>query len=145
MSQEFRGLGEAARGLTTEANRRQHERYPTAEDQAWLGWWEGRTYRRSPATLIDISQGGAKIIAEIAPPRRSTVWICLDGPRRTEWVEAEVIEVIRLRDNTAEVRMAFREICPYTFFEVAVYGHSEPEMHTAARAVTAVAAHRVGW
>ncbi len=85
------------------------------------------------------------MIAEIPPPRRSTIWICLDGQRRTEWVETQVIEVRLLPDNTAQVRMAFRELCPYSFFEAAVFGRSESKVHTSAGGVTAVAAHRAGW
>jgi hypothetical protein len=145
MSQPLRGRDDAARGSPATEERRQYERYPSAEDQAWLGWWEGRVYRRSPAMLIDISQGGAKVVSEIPPPRRSTIWMCIDGPRRTEWVEAEVVEVVRLDDGTAQVRMAFREVCPYAFFEVAVYGFPERVTATSARSATAAAAHRVGW
>jgi hypothetical protein len=120
-------------------------RYAAAEDQAWLGWWEGRIYRKSPATLVDISHGGAKVIAEIPPPRRSSIYICLDGEHRTEWVEAEVLEVIRLPDKTAQVRMAFRELCPYSFFEVAVFGRSRAATRISAKNVTALASSRVGW
>ena len=125
-----------SRGPRSRASRRRpgtvasHERYAASEDQAWLGWWEGRVYRKSPATLLNISHGGAKLIAEVTPPRRSTVWICLDGPRRTEWIEAGVLSVARLQDQSAVVRVLFREICPYTFFEVAVYGHNETTAET---------------
>lgn len=145
MLQERPTRAAAPRAAMTPADRRLHERHTTAEDQAWLGWWEGRVYRKSPSTLLDISHGGAKLIAEFAPPRRSTVWICLDGPRRTEWVEAEALQVNRLQDQTAEVRVSFREVCPYSFFEVAVYGHRETTAKTSAGAVLAAAADRVGW
>jgi hypothetical protein len=118
-------LAERITATQTVPNRRQSERYAPADDQAWLGWWEGEIYRKSPATLVDISQGGVKVIALLAPPRRSTTWICLEGLHRTEWVEAEVLEVLRRPDGAAQVRMVFREICPYTFFEVAVYGFSD--------------------
>lgn len=144
MNWDNKGRVEGLRPLPDEGNRRQFERYASAEDQAWIGWWEGRIYRKSPATLLDISQGGAKLVAESSPPRRATIWICLDGPMRTEWVEAEALEVTRLRDGSARVRVAFREICPYTFFEVAVHGFSETPSRTSADAVAA-AAHRVGW
>jgi hypothetical protein len=117
-----RCLSEAGPATSEGANRRQTERFAPAGDQAWLGWWEGQTYRKSPATLIDISEGGVKLIAANAPPRRSTSWICLEGVHRTEWVEAEVLEVLRRPDGSAQVRMVFRELCPYSFFEVAVYG-----------------------
>jgi hypothetical protein len=126
-------------------NLRKHKRYAPVENEAWLGWWEGPAYRKSAATLVDISNGGAKVIAEIPPPRRSTIWICLDGQRRTEWVETQVVEVRLLPDNTAQVRMAFRELCPYSFFEAAVFGRDESKVHTSARGVTAFAAQRAGW
>ncbi len=126
-------------------NLRRHKRYTPSETEAWLGWWEGAIYRKSHAALVDISNGGAKVIAEIPPPRRSTIWICLDGLRRTEWVESQVIQVRLLLDNTAEVRMSFREICPYSFFEAAVFGRAESRVQTSARGVTATAARRVGW
>jgi hypothetical protein len=145
MIQPVRKRPELAHEAPSPYTQRQHVRYAAAEDQAWLGWWEGRTYRKSPATLMDISHGGSKAIAEIPPPRRSTIWICLDGPRRTEWIEAEVLEVVRRRDNTAEVRMKFREICPYSFFEAAVFGHRESRMHASSRGAMAAAVHRMGW
>ena len=107
----------------TTANRRIWERYAVAEDQAWLGWWEGRVYRKSPAIMLDISEGGARLVAETAPPRRATVWVCIAGRHKTEWIEASVLGVSRDDDGSSVIRMAFREACPYAFFEVAVYGY----------------------
>jgi hypothetical protein len=103
-------------------NRRQTERYAVAQDQAWIGWWEGRLYRKSPAVLIDISSGGAKLIAKYPPPRRSTIWICVAGQHQTEWVEGTSLDVLHAQDGSAEVRVSFRDVCPYAFFEVVVYG-----------------------
>ena len=103
-------------------NRRQSERFPVAQDQAWIGWWEGQLYRKSPAVLVDISSGGAKLIASYPPPLRSTIWICVVGRHETEWVEATSIAVVRSNDGSAEVRVSFQGACPHAFFEVAVYG-----------------------
>jgi hypothetical protein len=103
------------------SDRRQTERFAATEDQAWIGWWEGRLFRKSPATLIDISQGGAKLVADVAPPRRATVWVCLDGPHRSEWIEGITVEVTKFDNSSASIRLAFREVCPYSFFEVAIY------------------------
>jgi hypothetical protein len=119
-----RGTNKAEVALS---DRRQSERFSASEDQAWVGWWEGRLFRKSPATLINISQGGAMIVAGVAPPRRATAWVCLEGPNRSEWVEGMAIEVTKLDDGTASVRLAFRELCPYSFFEVAIYGPPSPE------------------
>jgi hypothetical protein len=116
-----------AGGEVALSDRRKSERFAASEDQAWVGWWEGRLFRKSPATLHDVSQGGAKLVADVAPPRRATTWVCLDGPHRSEWVEATTVEVMKLDDGTVSIRLAFREICPYTFFEVAIYGHPSTE------------------
>jgi hypothetical protein len=115
------------RGEVALSDRRQSERYSASEDQAWVGWWEGRLFRKSPATLMDISQGGAKLIADAAPPRRATTWVCLEGPHRSEWVEGMAVEVTKFDNGTACIRLAFREICPYSFFEVAIYGQPSAE------------------
>ncbi len=112
-----------AAACDTMANRRKWERYAVAEDQAWLGWWEGRVYRKSPAVMLDISEGGARVVAQTAPPRRATVWVCIAGAHKTEWIEASVLGVTKGSDGSSELRMAFREVCPYAFFEVAVYGY----------------------
>jgi hypothetical protein len=104
------------------ANRRQSERHAAAEDQAWIGWWEGRLYRKARALLVDISHGGLKLISESPPPRKTSIWICVAGAHETEWVEGETLEVIRRNDGTGEVRVKFREVCPYAFFEVVAFG-----------------------
>jgi hypothetical protein len=122
MFHDKRGRAESSPAIPPVPNRRETERFGPADDQAWLGWWEGRIYRKSPATLINISQGGVKLIAVTAPPRRSTTWICLEGMHQTEWVEGQVLEVSRRPDGFADVRLGFCELCPYAFFEVAVYG-----------------------
>ncbi|MDX2038641.1 MAG: hypothetical protein SFX72_18480 [Isosphaeraceae bacterium] len=105
-----------------QSNRRSHDRYVPVEDRAWLGWWEGTTFRTTEATLLNISKGGTLVESEIAPPRRSIVWICLEGSRRTEWVPGKVLEVAREENSPPQTRVMFDEICPYAFFEVAVYG-----------------------
>jgi len=107
-----------------QSNRRNSDRYIPAEDRAWLGWWEGSVFRTTEAELQNISKGGVLVRTALQPPRRSNVWICLEGPRRTEWVEGKVLDVAREQDKSATVRIMFDEICPYAFFEVAVYGWS---------------------
>ncbi len=116
-------------------DRRRAERYAAAEDQAWIGWWEGRLYRKAPAVLVDISLGGAKLIVENGPPRRVTVWICVAGSCKTEWVEGVSVDVTRNLSGSAEVRIAFREPCPYAFFKVVVYGVGSDSVEAAANKV----------
>ena len=107
-----------------QSNRRNNGRFVPMEDRAWLGWWDGPTFRAVEAVLLNISKGGVLVQAETPPPRRSVVWICLEGPRRTEWVEGKTLEVgkERIASSTSEIRIMFDDICPYAFFEVAVFG-----------------------
>lgn len=125
MSHNSRETAERAHGRSSMQlmdNRRQSARHAAATDQAWIGWWEGRLYRKSLAVLVDISAGGIKLIAETPPPRRSPIWICVAGNHQTEWVEGVSLEVTPNIDGSAEVRAAFRDACPSTFFEVVAYG-----------------------
>ena len=112
------GMGGATVAIA--GDRRKDERYSAADDRAWVGWWEGRIYRKSPAALVDISEGGARLVAEFGPPSRATAWVCVDGPHRTEWVEGVAVEVARLVDGTAAVHLAFRDACPAAFFMIAL-------------------------
>ena len=107
-------------------NRRESERFGPADDQAWIGWWEGRIYRKSPATLINISQGGVKLISVSAPPRRSTTWICLEGMHQTEWVEGQVLELTLVPDadivRVSCIRAVLPAVCSTLTWSVSVAG-----------------------
>lgn len=125
MSDNPRETAERASGRSSMQlmeNRRQSHRHAAATDQAWVGWWEGRLYRKSLAMLVDISEGGIKLISETPPPRRSPIWICVAGNHQTEWVEGVTLAVTPNIDGSAEVRVAFREACPPAFFEVVAHG-----------------------
>ena len=125
MSQERFQYSSAARARQTSSgshDRRRAHRYPVTEDRAQLGWWEGAEYRTATAHLINISQTGTLLIAEIKPPLETSVWICLIGPPATEWVEARAVSVKPMRRGWSEVRLIFRGSCPYTVFQPAVYG-----------------------
>ena len=116
------GAGSPVDHFGLASDRRNSQRFVPIEDQAWLGWWEGEEYRKTPATIIDLSQGGSKLVVRDSPPRRSAAFVCLAGPNRTDWIQGGVLEVRRLSSGESEVRIAFVELCPYSFFEVAILG-----------------------
>ncbi len=71
---------------------------------------------------MDVSLGGSSIASSDLPPEDRPVWIRLDGPAPTDWVEASVLGVSTLGRGPHHVRVAFREHCPYDFFKAAVSG-----------------------
>ncbi len=85
---------------------------------ALLGWWEGSSFRRSPASLLDVRPGEARTAGREVPPRGSTVWVRLEGELRTDWVEGLVVEIARQIDGLPTAQIALRETCPYAFFHV---------------------------
>jgi hypothetical protein len=110
-------------------DRRRATRYETNGTPAVLGWYDGAEYRNSPAVLIDISLGGLSAWVEVLPPAGGTVWFQLGGEGSSPWVEAIVVEAIRIkvvrlfRSRTRfQVRLRFAESCPYNIFKAAIEG-----------------------
>jgi pSer/pThr/pTyr-binding forkhead associated (FHA) protein len=77
----------------------------------------------SRALLLDISQTGMLILSETRPPAGLPIWLRLETPRVTEWVEVVVIGASIADDGGGahQVRLSFRDACPYDFFKVVVY------------------------
>ena len=105
---------------TLVAERRTHPRLPAAANTAHLEWWQGGAYRSSVARLVDISEGGAMLIAEQRPHVSQGLWLRLRGPVETPWIGGQVVRVAG--ENT--VAVAFDRPCPRDFFESAVLGIS---------------------
>jgi hypothetical protein len=103
--------------------RRRAPRHEVVESQVWLGWWRGSSgFLASSAVIINLSRGGAFIFLDEKPPKDEPVWICLGMPDPVGFVEARVVEVTVSRQGQCAARIAFREPCPYGFFEAAVCG-----------------------
>jgi hypothetical protein len=114
---------------TSAKDRRTSARYTPAVDQSQIGWWDGKQFRTTSATLQDISTGGAALTidgqilpvdGEMAP---ATVWMCVVGQEPTEWVQSRIAGATTGEDGTRRVRLAFTEHCPYEVFKASVWGN----------------------
>lgn len=106
-------------------DRRQEPRYVPVMECAYLGWWEGESFRTEVGRLTNISAGGAALDVGDDPGIGETVWLCVVGPSRTGWVAA------RLLGRHGRIsRMVFAERFPYALFKSVVWGFpaQEPEL-----------------
>lgn len=98
-------------------DRRKEPRYVPVMENAYLGWWEGETFRSELGKLANISAGGAALEVAGEPSSGETVWLCVVGPQRPDWVPARLLGRL---GSTA--RMAFVENLPYELFKTVVWG-----------------------
>ena len=101
--------------------RRVSPRYKVVEDEAWLGYLVGEEFQTCQALILDVSLRGAMITADTVP-KTEKVWLSLNGPSQTDWIEAKVVAVARTWRGPHKLRLAFETNCPYAFFKAAVYG-----------------------
>ena len=73
------------------------------------------------ARLLDISQTGVLVLSAKVPPIDRRIWLRLESPQITDWVEVELKGASAADPETHQVRLAFRESCPYDFFKTVLY------------------------
>jgi pSer/pThr/pTyr-binding forkhead associated (FHA) protein len=74
------------------------------------------------ARVLDLSQTGLQVLSKTVPPAGTQLWLRLESPQITEWVEVVLKGAADEAPGTHRVRLAFRDTCPYDLFKVAVYG-----------------------
>jgi PilZ domain len=67
---------------------------------------EGR--RRIGARLVNISRGGALVVAGIPMPHETPVWLRIESPVKTDWVDATIVRL----DQERHVGLHFTHGCP---------------------------------
>lgn len=92
--------------ISTTVERRRNPRYRPLSANAYIGWWEGDTFRTELSVIHDISINGAAVGFELLPGTAATIWLCLVGPGRVTWVPAKLVAV---DDQVA--RLEFAEPC----------------------------------
>jgi hypothetical protein len=103
-------------------DRRRAPRETAAERRLWLGWRTDEDFVVVGAELMNISHGGALVVAEAHPPRGETIWLRLEGPAPIDDVCALVLETTRIGRGQHGMRIAFREPFPNAFYQAAVAG-----------------------
>ncbi len=77
--------------------------------------------RACGARLLDISQTGMLVLSTDPPPAGLPIWLRLETPQVTDWVEVVIKAMTPATDGAHRLRLAFREACPYDFFKTVVY------------------------
>ncbi|MDR3638868.1 MAG: hypothetical protein P4L84_33990 [Isosphaeraceae bacterium] len=91
-------------------------------ERAYLGWWEGESFRTELGKLANISSGGAALEVAAETGAVESVWLCVIGPQRMDWVAARLLG----RQGTV-ARMVFAEQFPYELFKSVVWGFPAQE------------------
>lgn len=104
------------------AERRSESRYPASMDGAWIGWWVDEEFRQTRAMIVDISQNGMSLVTIESPVHQGEVFISIEIPSPSEWMEARLIERISTEHGTHQIRLLFIQPIPYDLFKAAVYG-----------------------
>lgn len=82
-----------------------------ARSHAYLGWWDGDTFRAEPGWLEGLSGADAALEIEADPGPGNAVWLCVVSPGHTAWVPARLVE-----RSGRQVRLAFTERFPLETF-----------------------------
>ncbi|MCA1685562.1 MAG: hypothetical protein LC745_06170, partial [Planctomycetia bacterium] len=71
-------LFKAIRSGPEPADRRRELRHPAAAREVWVGWWRGEDFGAVRGRITNISRGGAHVLVDSRPPRKTSVWLFKD-------------------------------------------------------------------
>lgn len=107
-------------------DRRCAPRYtPSGDVIARLSWREGEEYCYTPAKIMNLSTTGALLQVQEEIPLGVPIWLRLDEPEPTNWLEGLVLRTEKLRGTERHLRVTFRESCPYEFFKATINGFQQ--------------------
>jgi hypothetical protein len=86
---------------------------------------ETMTQRFSNAEVLDISQTGMAVLCDVVPRSDQKIWLRIDRPHPTDWVEVVLKGATTSSQGGHLVRLAFTQACPYDFFKAALYAKSK--------------------
>ena len=100
------------------SDRRAAVREPAVANRVEVEWWAGDSIRRTKGRMLNISQGGALIVTDVAPPLGQSVWLHVEAPARTDEIGARVVRV----NGEHEIGLSFSNPCPYDLYLAATLG-----------------------
>jgi hypothetical protein len=109
-------------------DRRASQRYGVVRTPVFLGWLEGSKHKIIYGSLTNVSLSGAALETEDAPPESGALWLRLNHAEFSEWIAATIVGVRKtcgipmIRKPSYQIRLAFREACPYEVFKMAIEG-----------------------
>jgi hypothetical protein len=80
------------------------------------------------AEVVDISQHGMSVLCAEVPRSDRKIWLRLDQPDSTEWVEVVLKGFSQPAPEVHLIRLAFLQACPYEFFKAVIYSKSKPDV-----------------
>ena len=108
--------------FSTAIERRSEARYPATMDGAWIGWWVDEEFRQTRAMIVNLSQNGMSLVTIEPPDHQGDVFISIEIPSPSEWLEARLIERVPTEAGTHQISLLFLRPIPYDLFKAAVYG-----------------------
>jgi hypothetical protein len=67
-----------------------------------------RGFQETAARLVNITRVGALAVAEQPPPRVDSLWLRVENPVKTDWVEATIVRF----GEDREIALQFPRGCP---------------------------------
>lgn len=114
------------RSRRRQPDRRASRRYHVKDVPAEFGWYEGDRFATSPATVLDLSLGGALVLAERLPPDSAVPWFRLGVEPDLEWCQVTLLASKSSLLGPSRVRLRFHSHCPYHVFKRAIVGADLP-------------------
>ena len=96
-------------------DRRRELRYAPGDRTIRLGWWHDDDFHIEVGALRNFSAGGSAIELGSGHCPSETVWVCIVGPGRVEWMPGRVVG---LEGNVVRVR--FAETLPDKLFTLLI-------------------------
>ena len=103
--------------------RRLHPRLPAVDFRIWVGGWASdRDFVTIAARVVNLSRGGALVLASVPFAECDDVWLRLGSPAFDGCVRAEVLEAKAAGDGDYFLRLRFHERCPDVFYDAVTLG-----------------------
>ena len=99
-------------------DRRASAREPAVANQVRVEWFEGGQTRGTAGRVVNISRGGAFLVADRPPPRGKTLRLRMVEPTGTDEVGANVVR----HGESDRVGLSFTDPCPYDLHLAATLG-----------------------
>ena len=108
--------------LPLQVSRRKEERILSIEDHVWIQWSENGECLGTSARLVNVSRGGAMIVAARLFQIDQVVHLFLEHAEPEIHGKATVLGVLEGNHGFHQIRVVFDEGCPDTFYQAAAFG-----------------------
>jgi hypothetical protein len=90
------------------AERRTWPRCEAVKNRSSMEFATPRGRQRIEARLVNISRDGALVVADPPPLEATPIWLRIESPVRTDWVDATIVRV----ETNRQIGLSFTPGCP---------------------------------